>query len=36
MYQIPLFQSPAIYGVNNALNWEPRNDDILSFRDASF
>ena len=36
MFQIPLFQSPAIYGVNNALNWEPRNDDILSFRDASF
>ena len=36
MYQIPLFQSPGIYAINSSLNWEPRSDDIMDFRNASF
>lgn len=33
---IPLFQTPAIYGLNKNLDWIPRGDDIINLRNASF
>ena len=36
MYQLPLFQSPAIYGVNADFDWQPRNDDIIDLRGTRF
>lgn len=33
---IPLFQVPHIHGLHSKLDWQPRMDEIMDFRKASF
>lgn len=35
-YQIPLFQSPLIFGRTEKLQWTPRGDEIINLRQATF